>query len=91
MDEFKFKPKTLENFKILNQGEATEDQKELYQIIGRYMDLCLVSDRKDYLVRIALITFNINFNFSHFCVFILSIICKGPVMQLLLTIQGLKS
>uniref|UniRef100_A0A914P1U7 UTP25 NTP hydrolase-like domain-containing protein n=1 Tax=Panagrolaimus davidi TaxID=227884 RepID=A0A914P1U7_9BILA len=54
LDEFNLNPKILQNFFIHNKGDATEEQKELYQIIGRYMDLCLISDRKDYLPLLSL-------------------------------------
>uniref|UniRef100_A0AC35F8B3 U3 small nucleolar RNA-associated protein 25 n=1 Tax=Panagrolaimus sp. PS1159 TaxID=55785 RepID=A0AC35F8B3_9BILA len=53
-DEFNLNPKILQNFLIHNKGDASEEQKELYQIIGRYMDLCLISGRKDYLPLLSL-------------------------------------
>jgi U3 small nucleolar RNA-associated protein 25 len=52
--EFNLNPKVLQNFEKYNKGEASDEQKELYQIIGRYMDLCLISNRKDYLPLLSL-------------------------------------
>uniref|UniRef100_A0AC34GNC0 U3 small nucleolar RNA-associated protein 25 n=1 Tax=Panagrolaimus sp. ES5 TaxID=591445 RepID=A0AC34GNC0_9BILA len=53
LDELNLNPKILQNF-LNHNKDVTEEQKELYQIIGRYMDLCLISDRKDYLPLLSL-------------------------------------
>ncbi|KAE9548329.1 hypothetical protein FO519_008467 [Halicephalobus sp. NKZ332] len=48
-DEFPHVPKIAEHFKEIHSDDLTKDQEDLYQAIGRYMDLCVVDSSKSYM------------------------------------------
>ena len=52
LEDFHIQPKLLKGYAAMRRNRAEEAlQRDLYQIVGRYIDLTLVSDgRTDYLV-----------------------------------------
>lgn len=48
-DEFSHIPKLIQKFKKVYPDGVTKEQEDLFQVIGRYMDLCMVNDSKSYM------------------------------------------